>query len=131
MELRVDLEDFSGEKRWAKYEYFYLKDESFDYEMDLGEYSGTAGDSLTIHKGQKFTTKDHDKDLNGGNCATIFSGAWWYNNCHSSNLNGLPHEGNHTSYADGINWFEYKGHHYSLKMTSLSLRPKFNVHSKH
>lgn len=128
MELRVDLEDFEGNKKWAKYEYFYIGDASDKYRLDLGPYSGTAGDSLTYHNQQQFTTKDRDNDpstSHSGNCALRFKGAWWHKDCHLSNLNGLPHQGDHPSFADGINWEEFRGYHHSMKTTSLSLRPIF------
>ena len=71
-----------------------------------------------------FTTKDSDNDKYGGNCATMFKGRWWYAGCHQSNLNGLYHHGSHKSYADGINWYHFKGYHYSLKSTSMKIRPR-------
>ena len=71
-----------------------------------------------------FTTKDSDNDIAGGNCAVAYKGAWWYTSCHSSNLNGLYHRGAHKSYADGINWYHWKKHYYSLKSTSMKIRPR-------
>ena len=72
-----------------------------------------------------FTTKDSDNENTEppGNCAVLYKGAWWYNGCHQSNLNGLYHNGSHTSYADGIIWYQWKGHYYSLKSTSMKIRP--------
>ncbi|KAL7631286.1 UNVERIFIED_CONTAM: hypothetical protein RMT77_018420 [Armadillidium vulgare] len=126
MELRVDLEDYEGGVRWAKYEYFYISDENGKYQIDLGDYSGNAGDGLNPHSGMKFSTKDQDNDVVSVNCAVLYKGAWWYSGCHSSNLNGFPYKGNHSSYADGINWHPFRGHHYALKYTKLSIRPRFN-----
>ena len=71
-----------------------------------------------------FSTKDSDNDVIIGNCAVLFKGAWWYKTCHASNLNGLYHYGNHTSYADGIIWKSWKGFRYSLKSTSMKIRPR-------
>ena len=90
----------------------------------LCTYLGTAGDSLNYHQGMEFTTKDSDNDKYSGNCAILYKGAWWYNGCHSSNLNGIYHHGQHSSYADGINWYTWKGHYYSLKSTSMKIRPR-------
>ncbi|KAL7645264.1 UNVERIFIED_CONTAM: hypothetical protein RMT77_003650 [Armadillidium vulgare] len=126
MELRVDLEDYDGVVRWAKYEYFYISDENGKYKLELGDYSGNAGDGLSRHSGMNFTTQDQDNDTWNKNCAERFKGAWWYSTCHSSNLNGLPHKGNHSSYADGINWSPFRGQYYSLKYAKLSIRPRFN-----
>ena len=70
-----------------------------------------------------FSTKDQDNDVHQtGNCAVSFKGAWWYRNCHNSNLNGKYLSGTHTSYADGVEWYQWKGHYYSLKTTEMKLR---------
>ncbi|XP_013401135.1 fibrinogen C domain-containing protein 1-B-like [Lingula anatina] len=126
-ELRVDLEDTSGIKKYALYDSFSITSERTGYQLSLGTYSGDAGDSLGVanygSKGMKFSTKDMDNDVYSGNCATQFKGAWWYSNCHSANLNGLYHHGAHTTFADGINWKSFKGHHYSLKRTEMKIRP--------
>ena len=42
-ELRVDLEDFEGAKRYAKYDHFRISDEEGKFKLSLGLYSGTAG----------------------------------------------------------------------------------------
>ena len=41
--LRVDLEDFEGETRYAKYDHFRISDEETKFKLSLGLYSGTAG----------------------------------------------------------------------------------------
>ena len=74
--------------------------------------------------GSMWSTRDQDNDANGGSsCAVEFKGAWWYAACHDSNLNGQYLRGQHDSYADGINWQPWRGHHYSLKFTEMKLRP--------
>ena len=42
--LRVDLEDFEGAFRYAKYAFFAVDNEDNKYKLSLGIYSGTAGD---------------------------------------------------------------------------------------
>ena len=121
--LRVDLEDFEQEKRFAKYSLFHVNDSSTDYQIAIGGYSGDAGDSLTYNNGMKFSTKDQDNDgWSGGNCAVTYRGGWWYKHCHYANLNGLYLSGTHTTYADGIVWNHWKGFYYSLKITEMKTR---------
>ncbi|OWK50450.1 Microfibril-associated glycoprotein 4 [Lonchura striata] len=81
-----------------------------------------AGDSLSYHNGQKFSTFDRDQDLFAQNCAALSSGAWWFRSCHFSNLNGFYLAGPHLSYANGINWAQWKGFYYSLKRSEMKIR---------
>ena len=121
--LRVDLADFEGEKRYANYSTFRVLDSSRKYTLMIGGYSGDVGDSMATHNGMKFSTLDEDNDRHPNeNCAVVDKGAWWYEGCHSSNLNGQYLSGHHTSYADGINWYHWKGYRYSLKTTEMKLR---------
>ena len=74
----------------------------------------------------QFSTKDDDNDVLDGNCAQSYKGAWWYNNCHASNLNGLYLNGPQSSYADGVNWASFKGHYYSLKSAEMKIKTKMS-----
>ncbi|KFB41088.1 AGAP011223-PA-like protein [Anopheles sinensis] len=87
-ELLVEIKDFHGNYGYAKYDGFKLGSESEKYELKLGTYSGTAGDSLSYHKNKKFSTFDRDNDALAGNCAESYHGAWWYHLCHYTHLNG-------------------------------------------
>ena len=52
--------------------------------------TGSCVDSLSYNRGATFSTKDKDSDSNSaGNCAVNHQGAWWYNFCTQTNLNGL------------------------------------------
>ncbi|XP_061388848.1 fibrinogen C domain-containing protein 1-like [Musca vetustissima] len=125
-ELLVVLEDFDNDRRYAKYDNFVVASEKEKYKLQsLGQYNGTAGDSLTWQLGQKFTTKDQDNDTdNNNNCAQLYTGAWWYRSCHASNLNGSYLKGATTVYAKGVVWQSFRGHYYSLKFVEMSIRPK-------
>ena len=50
MTLRIDLEDFDGNITYAEYTTFKVADEGDKYQLLIGGYSGTAGDSLKWHK---------------------------------------------------------------------------------
>ena len=71
----------------------------------------------------QFSTKDRDNDMYGAQCAVGHKGAWWYNVCHMANLNGQYHGGPHASNADGMNWYTFRGYHYSLKRAEMKIRP--------
>ena len=125
--LRVDLADFEGETRYAKYTMFQVLDSSTKYQLNIGGYSGDAGDSMIPsdygHNGTKFTTKDQDNNLKSSlNCAEQYKGGWWYSNCHRANLNGLYLSGAHTNFAEGVNWYDWRGHNYSLKISEMKLK---------
>ena len=87
-------------------------------------FVGTASDALGYHRGMSFTTKDRDNDKSSSNCALSYKGAWWYNNCHHSNLNGLYLNGNKGD-CKGMRWLNWpKGGCYSVKKTEMKIRPK-------
>jgi hypothetical protein len=65
---------------------------------------GTAGDKLSYHKNNKFTTKDQDNDMSTVNCAKNVKGGWWYHDCRrSSDLNGVYLKGTHPRF-DSVKW---------------------------
>ncbi|XP_031166487.1 microfibril-associated glycoprotein 4-like isoform X2 [Sander lucioperca] len=124
-ELLVDMEDFEGNKTFARYSSFSIDTESSGYTLNVSGFTdGGAGDSLSYHNGQKFTTFDKDQDSSAGNCARSYLGAFWYNNCHYANPNGVYRWGadSTVSYV-GVEWFHWKGYNYSLKTISMKIRP--------
>ena len=124
--LRVDLEDFDGVKKYAKYSAFYVNDQETNYQLSVGGYDGNAGDSLSYHNGRPFTTRDRDNDGWGDNCAVTFTGAWWYNACHHSNLNGQYHAGSTSSFATGVVWYHFRNtHYYSLRVSEMKVRRNY------
>jgi len=122
--LRVELEDTTGKTAYSEYDMFAVTSERTKYKLSLGTYSGTAGDSLSGHRGQSFTAKDQDNDNHKSvNCAVHNKGAWWYESCYASNLNGLYHHGQHSLGAGGVSWYSWKGHNYSAKRAEMKIRP--------
>ena len=86
-----------------------------------------AGDSLYTHNGQQFSTKDEDNDSAGStHCAQERHGAWWYNGCHVSNLNGRYYLPSQTVGTDSVSWrtwfSEGRDINYSLKKTEMKIR---------
>lgn len=87
------------------------------------------GDSLSYSNGYQFTTKDSDNDAwPSVNCADNRGGAWWYNACAWSNLNGLYLRGSYTSNGsfngeEGIEWYYWRGYYYSMKTTEMKISP--------
>ena len=124
-ELRVDMRDFYGSSVHAKYTSFSVGDSASKYILSVSGYSGTAGDSLTYHNGNRFSTRDQDNDatstFRGGNCAQYYKGAWWYRSCYTSNLNGLYYNIPHSIQCDGTTWNSHIGC-YSLKFSEMKLR---------
>ena len=86
----------------------YEERNSRKYRFFQFHFPGNAGDSLARQSGYPFSTKGRDNDISKNNCAARFKGAWWYESCHHSNLNGLYRRGSHSSFADGVNWYHWK-----------------------
>ena len=118
-ELRIDMKDFEQNTSYSMYNTFKVGSESEKYVLTASGYSGDAGDALWRHQnGRPFSTKDADVH----SCAQTYKGGWWYGSCHNANLNGPYLGGEHKSYADGINWYQWKGFHYSLKFVETKFR---------
>nr|XP_019929887.2 fibrinogen-like protein 1 [Crassostrea gigas] len=127
--LRIELEDFSGNKRYAEYSSFSLADVTDNYRIQVTGYTGDAGDSFSgpctkCNNGMPFSTYDRENDnapndMYYGHCAQWAKGGWWFNACHRSNLNGWYGD---SSYAQGITWEAWKGFYDSLKSSTMKIR---------
>ncbi|XP_035684441.1 tenascin-X-like [Branchiostoma floridae] len=125
-QLRIDLAD-GTDAVYGEWDNFKLGSESDLYKLNIGEYSGTSGDSLTYHNNRPFSTRDKDNDVALSHCAFAYHGAWWYKNCHRSNLNGQYGDNTH---SQGVNWYHWKGHEKSvpfveMKMRSMDFKTKY------
>ena len=118
--LRVELEDWNRVKVYAKYSKFNISDEQSNYRLEVGSYSGTAGDSFAWYNNKMaFSTKDRDNDGKlYTHCAIYASGGWWYRGCRYSNLNGIYLGKNEKA----IFWKRFR-RNMSLKLTEMKLRP--------
>ncbi|XP_053136837.1 angiopoietin-related protein 7 [Hemicordylus capensis] len=123
--LRIELEDWNGNIRYAQYNHFTLGDELNSYRLFLANFSGTIPhDSMRYHNNTAFSTKDKDNDKCVDHCADLRKGGYWYNCCTDSNLNGVFHRnGEHNKSMDGITWYGWHGKTYSLKRAEMKIRP--------
>ncbi|XP_038069176.1 ficolin-3-like [Patiria miniata] len=129
-ELVITLRAFNGDEARVRYGFFLVDSSEYNYRLDVSGFiaeGGDAGDSLSVHYRQHFSTRDADNDdVSLENCAQKFHGGWWYKGCHGdsfkSNLNGLYY--NDATVADymGIQWVTWKGKQVSLKGTEMMTR---------
>ncbi|XP_028424281.1 microfibril-associated glycoprotein 4-like [Perca flavescens] len=124
-ELLVDMEDFEGNKAFARYSSFSIDNPNLNYKLHVsGFIDGGAGDSLSYHSGMMFSTFDQDWDGWNGKCAKLHLGGFWYRDCHNTNPNGVYRRGaDNTLDAVGVEWATWKGRNYSLKAISMKIRP--------
>ncbi len=123
--LRVDLGRYTGEVSYAKYGAFAVGSGATNYRVSVSAFdpSSPAGDAMAWHDGQQFSTFDANHQANQStSCAQVYRGAWWYNYCHSSNLNGAWLNGPHSTYADGVEWDAWTGGYESLVYTEMKVR---------
>ncbi|XP_005400989.2 PREDICTED: fibrinogen alpha chain [Chinchilla lanigera] len=139
--LRVELEDWAGKAAFAEYS-LWVGSEAEGYAMEVSSYQGSAGDALvegsveegaeyTSHNGMQFSTFDKDADQWEENCAEIYGGGWWYNNCQAANLNGIyysggtydPRDNSPYEIENGVVWGPFRGADYSLRVVRMKIRP--------
>lgn len=79
--LRVELEDFDGNNVWAEYKTFKIADESQQFQLTVGGYSGNSSDAFSSHSGSFFSTYDKKNDdaPECCPCSVSYGGGWWFN----------------------------------------------------
>uniref|UniRef100_A0A3P8U510 Fibrinogen C-terminal domain-containing protein n=1 Tax=Amphiprion percula TaxID=161767 RepID=A0A3P8U510_AMPPE len=138
--MRVDLWTIEGGTAFAEYKNFRLGNEKAAFKLQVGKYSGTAGDAIRgvyqgiDQNGYGFSTTDRDND---GCSPCIFGdiaendcsfseggGGWWYSKCGSANLNGDYHPtGQHIGWASGLHWRTWRRPApYSAKATRMMIK---------
>uniref|UniRef100_A0A131YTL8 Fibrinogen-related domain containing protein n=1 Tax=Rhipicephalus appendiculatus TaxID=34631 RepID=A0A131YTL8_RHIAP len=129
MTLGVFLANSTENGVWINYDSFCISNENDNYAMKIGKYVGPAGwDALSYANKMMFSTFDRDNDQSTtNNCALIYKGAWWFQKCHNSNLNGLNLNGYHDSKGDGIDWSSTVGSqlgtYHSYPWARMMIRP--------
>ena len=118
--IRVNLADNEGKYKYAQCYFFSVGNSGTNYRLNIAGYTGTAGDSLTYHNGMQFSTSDNNHDRHASRCADGHHGAWWYNACCQSNLNGRYRSGSNG--WDGVVWHTFLNNQVSLKFAQMKLR---------
>ncbi|XP_049530601.1 microfibril-associated glycoprotein 4-like isoform X2 [Anopheles darlingi] len=122
-ELLVEMIDFDGQYKYARYDAFVIGSESEGYNLKvLGGYTGTAGDSLQQHAGMKFTTKDSKNDKSNHNCARRWTGGWWFRDCYRSHLNG-PYLHSNRDDISKMEWYDFHDEWNGLSYARMMIRP--------
>ncbi|CAG2206713.1 Ficolin-1-A,Angiopoietin-2,Ficolin-2,Ficolin-1,Fibrinogen-like protein A,Angiopoietin-related protein 7,Angiopoietin-4,Techylectin-like protein [Mytilus edulis] len=127
--LRFDVQDWSGEWRYAQYEMFKLADESNGYEITLSGYTGNAGDAMLGSQkyltDTRFSTKDRDNDdMPTAKCTDHTNGGWWYQGlperwCTKVNPNGRYSVDDSTT---SMFWYPWKSSFKGMKSITMKIK---------
>ncbi|KAJ8032422.1 IgGFc-binding protein [Holothuria leucospilota] len=117
--MRVDIVDSNGYATHAIYELMFIDSEEENYRLHWDGFSGNVTSKCTMvlsnalisHNMMEFSTYDSDNDQYVGSCAVSYTGAWWFNNCYFSNLNG--------DYGNTYIWMPYL-----LTKSEMKIRPR-------
>ncbi|GFO21437.1 fibrinogen-like protein 1 [Plakobranchus ocellatus] len=116
-ELLVNI-TYKGKDYYARYDRFSIGSEAEKYKLDLGTYSGIAGNAMAVHNNMKFSTRDADNDNYSKSCAEKSTGGWWFNRCDEANLNGRWGEWN----DEGIEWNTIDGYDKCMSFSEMKVR---------
>lgn len=90
--LRIDIEDWDGNRAFVEHKSFGLLSEKYDFEIDsLGQFKGSMGlkNALVFSLSAPFSTRDHNNDRRRNQaCIQEQKGGWWFGSCLHINLNG-------------------------------------------
>lgn len=127
-DLMVVMENYLDFVAFQRYENFAVRDESEAYSLSLSDANtGTAGDSLLIYNGEKFSTFDRANNKGTANCAAEMAGGYWHYDCRKvlstrSNLNGLYDLEHIMRNGSGMWWGMFGGTGKPLKMTRMMIK---------
>ena len=124
--LKIYITDWNNVTKYAMYDTFSIADEVDGYRLSIGDHSGDAGDALTLHNGQMFSTNDRDNDnfeFGNTNLALYFSAGWWFGpTVNPSSLNG-PYQFEPDYVDKGIMWEVFSSWvQYPVKETKMDVK---------
>ena len=118
--LRFALQARNHSWFYAEYSSFLVYEESRNYEIFLGGYSGNTGDGFIYSNNMMFTTYDRDNDPwtdsdYNDNCAVRNGGGFWYKTCAHSNVNAIRDRG------EDFRWYSPEKRHLWLQTSRMWL----------
>uniref|UniRef100_A0A6P4ERQ3 Fibrinogen-like protein 1 n=1 Tax=Drosophila rhopaloa TaxID=1041015 RepID=A0A6P4ERQ3_DRORH len=121
-ELHIKLGMFNGSTAYAHYDHFVIGSKDDFYRLEnIGQYNGTAGDSLEQHLSRKFSTRDYNNDSLGNSCPADESGGWWYFGCGQSQLNGKFYKDGQSKKSNGILWGTFQDYKWRTSLTTVEM----------
>ena len=133
--LRIDISWWDGSSDYAEYLNFTIGSVLTDYQLNAEDYNGTMGDvlnsiySISTHTAnhRRFSTFDADHDNAQSNCASDFTGGWWYDWCYGIYLTGFyATEGKCPSFCFGAcacSCSAYCNKESMIKYATMKIRP--------
>ncbi|VDI45825.1 Hypothetical predicted protein [Mytilus galloprovincialis] len=120
--IRFELQDFADNTAYAEYQSFQVANEASNYKVTFSGYTGTAGNAFSDNYGMEFTSRENerDNDLHSYHCGKGRQGAWWFNACGKSSLNG-PYKASSISDVKVIHWYTWRRYK-ALKATEMKLK---------
>ena len=86
-ELRIDYQLKNGTKSYLHYNKFAIGSAEDQYPLNISGFDSIGmTDPFASLNGMKFSSRDRDNDLWGGNCA-LYDGGWWHYSCGNIKLN--------------------------------------------
>jgi hypothetical protein len=131
VELRIELGNGTQPSIVWTYQLFRVGGANTNYRLTIGQGQGVGDtfDAMAHSNGSSFSTRDRDNDAWHRNCAAVFGGAWWNNECFYSNLNGgyeyhTPEDGRSPGgAASRLVWNTRNGWTHFTKV-QMKIRPK-------
>lgn len=138
--MRIELEDWEGETRYAAYSSFTVASEADKYRLSLSSYTGTASadqsadisGGMLYYDNTMFSTYDQDNDgYPSTDCIAHWGyGGFWFGTCSQVGLNNRFHSSSVSpdpaNAYNVIKWTAWHGATYSLRKCAMMIRPTRN-----
>ena len=123
-DLFVVVKSFKGVTRRKQFKGFTIGSEETKYVFRYNSVDpGFSNfDLFLINRNMKFTTADQDNDNYPTNCAALYHGGWWFDQCHHDHMNGLYSQTEACPRGEGLHWKALVGHYECLKETMLLIK---------